>query len=105
MDKKKFMWEILVPTVSNRGQPFKTRQHKVWDEKIRILIGGVTVMSPIIKGEWTSPSGEVFAERMIPVKVYCTEPEIKIIAEFTKNFYNQKAVMCYVISEKVIIFE
>lgn len=50
--KDKSIWEILVPTVNNDGKPFKTRFHRVWDSKVRELVGGLTIMQPNIKGEW-----------------------------------------------------
>ena len=43
---EKAIWELLVPTVSNEGKPFKTRFHKVWDTKVRELVGGLTIMQP-----------------------------------------------------------
>lgn len=104
----KKMWEILVPTKFNSVQgfeiPVRVRHHRVWDARVRKLCGGLTVMAPNIKGEWMSPTGEVFAERMIPVRVYCTEVEMKIIATFTKKHYNQEAVMFYCIASEVTIF-
>ena len=102
---KKAIWELLVPTVSNEGKPFKTKFHKVWDAKVRELVGGLTIMQPNIKGEWVSPDGEVFAERMIPVRLYCTAKQMIIIAGFTKGLYDQEAIMYYQISDNVLIYK
>jgi len=101
----KKIWEILVPTITNEGKPIRTKQHKHWDAKIRQLVGGLTVMQPNVNGEWVSPQGEVFAERMIPVRVYCTERQMIVIAGFTKTFYDQEAIMYYCISSDVKIYE
>ena len=102
---KKSIWELLVPTVNNEGKPFKTRFHKVWDARVRELVGGLTIMQPNIKGEWLSPDGEIFAERMIPVRLYCTEKQMIIIAGYTKGLYEQEAIMYYEISNNVRIYE
>lgn len=103
--KKKAIWEILVPTVSNEGKPYRVRFHRVWDKRVRELIGGLTILPPNIKGEWMSPQGDIFSERMIPVRLYCTENQINFIAKYTKGLYEQEAVMYYQISDKITIVE
>lgn len=95
-------YEILVPTVSNEGKPYRTRYHRVWDEKVRRITGGLTIISPI-KGQWISGNGELFKERMIPVRIACSKEQIEKIADITAAYYNQKAVMYYLISEQVTI--
>ncbi len=96
------LWEILVPTVSNEGVPYRTRYHRVWDSKVRKITGGLTILPPN-KGQWVSPSGVLFIERMIPVRIACTEIQIKKIMDMTAEYYKQEAVMAYKISEQVII--
>ena len=59
----KGMWEILVPTKSNAGKPYRTRYHRVWDAKVREISGGLTVM-PVVKGQWLSGSVLYHNERM-----------------------------------------
>jgi hypothetical protein len=98
---KEYLWEILVPTIMN-GKPIRTRYHRVWDKKVRAISGGLTILTPA-KGHWVAPGGELFVERMIPVRVKCTEEEIDKISDFTARYYNQQAVMYYAISEKVCI--
>ena len=72
----KYLWEILVPTVRRKdGKPIRTRYHRVWDGKVRAIAGGLTILQPA-KGQWVSPSGELFSERMIPVRVACSEEQI-----------------------------
>jgi len=96
------LWEILVPTVRNDGRPIKTRFHKVWDSKVYAITGGISIMSPT-KGKWVSPGGKLFAERMIPVRIACTDEQIDRIIDMTINYYEQEAVMAYLLSTKVII--
>lgn len=60
-------------------------------------------MTPNIKGEWVSPTGQVFSERMIPVRIYCQEDQILTIAKFTKEYYKQEAILYYCVAENVCI--
>jgi hypothetical protein len=96
-----YLWEILVPTIKD-GKPVRTRFHRVWDNKVREISKGLTILNPA-KGQWISPDGELFEERMIPVRVACTSEEIVKIADMTAAYYNQKAVMFYKISSEVHI--
>ena len=48
---RKELWEILVPTMSNAGKPFRTRFHRVWDAKVEKISGGLTIHMPT-KGKW-----------------------------------------------------
>ena len=95
------LYEILVPTISNEGNPFRTRYHKVWDAKVRALTNGLTIMAPS-KGQWVH-NGDLYLERMIPVRIACTEEQINKIADMTAKYYNQLAIMFYLISEEVTI--
>lgn len=98
------MWEILVPTVrpSTEGKFFSTRYHRVWDAKVRAISGGLTIMTPS-KGQWYAPSGELFIERMIPVRIMCTRAEIDLIIDLTLKYYDQQAILCYKVSDEVIL--
>ena len=98
----KALYEILVPTKSNEGKPYRTRYHRVWDKKVRAISGGLTIFSPS-KGQWVSSEGELFNERMIPVRICCTEQEIEQIANMTAKHYNQKAIMYYCVSSNIVI--
>lgn len=95
------LWEILVPTMRD-GKPVRTRSHREWDARIRRISGGLTIFKPV-KGEWLSPDGTLFSERMIPVRIMCSETEIEEIADLTASFYRQEAVMYYLISERSYI--
>lgn len=96
------LWEILVPTIRNNGNPIKTKFHKVWDKKVYEITGGLTILTPT-KGKWVSPAGTLFAERMIPVRIACTREQIQKIVDFTIGYYEQAAVMVYCLASEVII--
>lgn len=96
------LYEILVPTQTNEGKPIKTRFHRVWDEKVRKITGGLTIIPPV-KGEWVSDCGHLFRERMIPVRIACTEEQIEEIADMTAAYYKQLAIMYYLLSNEVKI--
>lgn len=101
----KYLYEILVPTTIERNGrvvPIKTRYHRVWDAKVREIAKGLTILQPA-KGEWISPDDELFTERMIPVRVYCTEFDMEKIIQLTIEYYAQKAVMAYKISDSVLL--
>lgn len=101
----KQIWEILVPT-EKRLQPGKyytTRYHRVWDAKVRKITGGLTILTPA-HGQWVNPeTRELFKERMIPVRIMATREEIEKIIDITLKYYDQLAVLCYKISDEVIL--
>lgn len=97
------MWEILVPTVRRvGGKPYTTRYHRVWDGMVREITGGLTILTPA-KGQWVSPDGELFVERMIPVRIAATREQIGKVIDLTLSYYDQLAVLCYKVSDEVII--
>ena len=96
------LWEILVPTARNSGKPFRTRHHREWDKRVRRISGGLTIMQPA-KGQWISPTGALFAERVIPVRIICTREQIDKIIEITIKHYDQLAVLAYKISDEVVL--
>lgn len=97
------LWEILVPTIRRQGgKPYRTRYHRVWDQRVRAISGGLTVVHPV-KGQWVSKDKEVFIERMIPVRIACTREQIEEIIDMTLVYYDQLEVMAYLVSEEVII--
>jgi hypothetical protein len=101
----KGMWEILVPTERrlNPGKYYTTRYHRVWDQKVRAITGGLTIMPPA-KGQWINPTtGTLFQERMIPVRIIATREEIEKVITLTLTYYDQLAVLCYKISDEVIL--
>src|ERR1035437_7205049 len=98
---KKCLWEILIPTMRNDGRPIRTRFHKVWDEKVRDISGGLTIM-PVAKGQWLFKD-ELFQERMIPVRMIATRTEMDKIIDMTLKYYEQLAVLADKVSEEVIL--
>lgn len=98
------LWEILVPTQYNdTKKPVKTRHHRSWDRYVRSISGGLSIFKPI-KGQWVH-QGELYEERNIPVRIACNEKQIRKIASFTRIHYRQIAIMCYRVSDKVLILE
>lgn len=100
-------WEIYVPTMTNPTQdspskPIKTKRHRVWDKKVMGISSGLTILEPV-KGKWLNPNKQLFAERMIPVRIIASEDEIKSIIALTMEFYEQEAVLCYMISDTVLL--
>jgi len=97
----KDMWEILVPTIRQDGRPFHLRYHKKWDEMVRSISGGLTILTPV-KGQWIFED-KLFNERMIPVRIISTRAEILEIVAMTKKYYEQIAVLAYRLSDDVIL--
>lgn len=95
------LYELLVPTIMN-DKPIRTRYHRVFDKKVREISGGLTILRPAI-GNWISPSGELFVERMIPVRIACSRDDIEKIADIAASYYKQRAIMFYKISDDVHI--
>ncbi len=98
----KELWEILVPASNNKDQQFSYEHHKEWDAFVKKITGGVTIMKTA-KGEWVSPNGKVYVDRMIPCRIVCTEEQMSEIIDFTIEHYNQEAVLAYRISTNVIL--
>jgi len=101
----KYLWEIIVPAVDNDENEFSIEHHKVWDREVQKIIGGLTILKAA-KGMWTSPmSGMVFIEAIIPVRIYCTITDVKKVAKFTVNHYDQEAIMLYKVSDTILMIE
>jgi hypothetical protein len=100
---KIYLWEILVPTIhGDTGKPIHLRYHKVWDKKVQQLSGGLTILTPV-KGSWVSETGKCVSERSIPVRIACELYVIHQIANFTADYYKQKAILFYMVSEHCYI--
>ena len=91
------LWEILVPCQWSDGKPVRTRYHKEWDRRVRDITGGLTVLKPGT-GQWVN-EGEVYIERMIPVRIMATREQMLQICRITTRHYEQLAVMFYKVSE------
>ncbi len=99
------LWEILIPCTKNNGKLVKTKQHKEWNRRTRRITGGGLTILPSTKGQWVSPSGEMFDERMLPVRIIATYSQMETVADMTARFYAQEAVMFYELSNDVTIKE
>lgn len=98
----KKLWELLVPVTDNKHR-IRKKRHREWDAKVSEIAGGLTIFKPK-KGRWLSDN-VLFIEKMIPVRIAATVEEIDVIAKMTAKHYNQKAVMYYMVSEVVVIYE
>jgi hypothetical protein len=97
------LWEILVPCNYNDGKPVRTKHHKEWDKVVRKISGGLTLYTPA-KGQWVDPNDKkLYEDRMIPVRIKCSEQVIKQIAQFTLGHYRQKAVLIYRVSDYALV--
>jgi hypothetical protein len=95
------LWEILVPTIRNDGRPIHTRFHRIWDEMVKNISNGLTLM-PVVKGQWGFEN-KTFKERMIPVRIIATRKQIEEIITMTLEYYDQIEVLAYKISDEVIL--
>ena len=96
------LWEILVPASNNKDLNFSYEHHKEWDEFVKDISGGVTIMKTA-KGEWLSPTGVLYIDRMIPCRIACSWEQLSVIIDFTIEHYKQEAVLAYKISDDVIL--
>lgn len=103
MNGNQYLWEVLVPTVRNDGRPFHLRYHKVWDEKVKAISGGLTIMKPA-KGRWIDPkTDDLYEDRTIPVRFVATREQMNDIVKMTCIYYEQLAVLCYRIADEVVM--
>lgn len=86
------LWKIFVP----RG--FSMSHHYAWDDFVIKTAGGLTLRETG-QGKWRSQEKEGFIE----VDVACDRMQLLTILEFTAKHYQQEAIMCYKISDEVVI--
>jgi hypothetical protein len=101
MQNNTVIYEILVPCQWNNGVPIRTSHHKEWDKKVLKISGGLTILKPV-KGQWKH-EGEMYEDRVIPVRIRCTQEQMDKIATMTLEHYEQLAVLTYVVSDSSII--
>lgn len=101
MTEIKQLWEILVPYKMGRKN-VQVPYHQEWDAKVITISGGMTIMK-LVKGVWMSPTNNTHKELMIPVRIACSEEQIREIGAMTIVHYKQEAVFITLISEKAII--
>ena len=76
------LWEILVPRKFNDGGEVPLAHHQDWDDRVRKIAGGLTILKSA-KGIWESPTGTIFKEQMIPVRIACSMEQIHQIIDLT----------------------
>jgi len=101
MTDQKRLYEILVPCQWNDGKPVRTRHHREWDKRVRKISGGLTILRPG-KGQWIHEDA-LYEDRVIPVRIYCTQRQMDEITQITIMHYEQKAVMYYPLAEGCLI--
>jgi|SRR6185369_17976936 len=100
MNEQKCMWKILVPKSYPDGAEISVNDHKIWDNEVSKLAGGLTIYNSV-KGRWLDPKGDLIAESVIECAIACTFEEIRRVAQFTKEHYNQKSVCFWKVSDAV----
>src|SRR3989344_2215698 len=100
--RRKNLWRILVPRYSNGGTEYPLAYYHAWDVSVRNIAGGITI-NRTAKGQWISPTRELYVDEMIPVEMYCSRHDIRRIMAHTLKYYDQEAVMAYKVSSEVII--
>lgn len=98
-----YMWEVLVPCQWNDGIPIRTRHHREWDKRVMKITGGQTIMPPAM-GRWEDPdTGKVYFDRVIPVRIMCTEAQMVEVCNLVIQHYEQKAAMYFKLSDAACI--
>lgn len=96
------VWEIMVPTISNAGKPFRLRHHREWDKQVNRISGGMTILTPC-KGQWIDVrTNTLYNERMIPVRIVCSRKQIIQIMKITARHYSQIDVLAFKISDEAL---
>lgn len=94
-----FLWEILVPFNDNDGKKVPNGATQEVG-----LVRSLDCWRPVHlqdgQGQWLADDVTYF-DRVIPVRIMCTEKQIETIMHYSLTFYNQKAVFCYLVSENV----
>lgn len=92
------LWEILIPC-SSPEYPICLSHHKNWDDKVRKLVSGLTLYKTV-SGRWVN-EGKNIEERMIQIRIAATYERMQEIAMMTKEHYEQKSVIFYLVAPEV----
>lgn len=87
-------FDVILKTCENnfdRGWLFTAKHHRIFYKFILNLSKGYSVLSEL-EGVWQNEKGTIYQEKMIPVRIACTDEQIKEIAEFAKTHYEQEAI-------------
>jgi len=93
------LYEILIPVADNEKRVFSRIHRKVWEKVVRDTAGGLSTCAPV-DGQWVD-GGKVYSERMQPVRIACSAPKIRKLAEFAKGHFRQLSIMYYPVSPEV----
>lgn len=98
------LWELLVPAHTfNDGERISLLHHREFDRYVESIAGGLTIMKPV-RGMWREETSDnSFHEPMIPIRIMCNKEQVMRIIDFTISHYRQKAVICYKLSDEVIV--
>ena len=93
----KKLFEILIPARYRTAKvTIGVKHHRAWDEYVRKYSDGLTI-NPTSKGQWVYKNN-LLEEHVIPVRIFCSEKDMKKIVQFTLSHYRQIAVMYYELS-------
>jgi hypothetical protein len=98
----RFLWEILIPATDHHGVPYLVDHHQIWDTRVRVLSGGLTISKPA-KGQWLFAGG-LLKEETIPCRLLATREEMDDIISMTLEHYSdQRCIMAYKVSDEIIM--
>jgi hypothetical protein len=91
------LWEILIPVASNKGIPFPEDHHVAFRRILRELPGNNgTTSRPPGDGDWKDKdTGNVYAEKTIPIRFRACRADAERMAVHARWFYDQIEVMAY----------
>ncbi len=94
------LYEILVPCEYEDTKTYvSTKHHREFDKFVLRITNGITILKPT-KGVWIN-EGITYEDRVIPVRIACSEEAILKIAKFALTHYRQISVMYYELSNNV----
>lgn len=97
----KSVFEILIPSQFNDRKTIHVEHHYAFDDFVKGIAGGLTILRSGM-GYWVDLSGETYKERMIPVRIICSDQEIEQIGNFALTHYKQKAILYYKIGTELV---
>jgi len=100
------LWEILVPVANNQKVPFSDDHHEAFRRILRQLPGNNgTTTRPVGDGDWVDgDTGELFAEKMIPIRFRACRADAERMAAHARKFYDQIEVMAYRLAPESDVF-
>ncbi|MGA2875723.1 MAG: hypothetical protein ABSE82_09315 [Nitrososphaerales archaeon] len=91
------LWEILVPEADNAKVPFSEEHHEAFRRILRGIRGNDgTTCNATALGYWLDKkTGEVYTEKMIPVRFRACRADAERMSEHARKYYKQVAIMAY----------